>query len=361
MVLSGGVGLGAYQAGAYEVLHEEVGFQPRWFAASSIGAINAALVAGGPPDRAIGRLRQFWTEGGPPRIAPREPWTGGLLNHFWNWTSAIEARLFGVPGHFQPRFVLSPFEQFSSIYDLAPMRSRIEKLVDFERVNAGDIRVSVATTDLETGDTVLFDTGRGDHIGIEHLMASCGYLPEFAPVEIDGRLLGDGGLSANAPIEPVLEEVAEGARLVFVVDLFARDGARPKTLEDALERKNDLLFGNQTFLRLRTFQRQHELHRRSTRELRMGRSNVTADEEHVESATIFYLSYRAALEEAGSEKSFDYSRHSLERRWQSGRLDMKEALRQLDEGVAPRGGIAVIRRASGNDAPAPGTGESGTG
>jgi NTE family protein len=82
-------------------------------------------------------------------------------------------------------------------------------------------------------------------------MASCGFLPEFAPLEVDGRLLGDGGLSLNAPFDPMLVSDTQGGLLLHVVDLYARDGARPESLEAALERKNDFLFGNQTFIRLK--------------------------------------------------------------------------------------------------------------
>src|SRR5205807_7069990 len=128
------------------------------------------------------------------------------------------------------------------------LRSRLDALIDFERLNGGDIRLTVATTDVETGELVMFDTDRGDRIEIDHLLASCGYLPEFAPVDIRGRLLGDGGLAANAPIEALRDH--DGALTCFVLDLFPREGERPKDLESALARKSDLTFANQTWQRL---------------------------------------------------------------------------------------------------------------
>jgi len=341
-VFSGGVGLGSYQAGAYEALHD-VGLQPSWFAASSVGAVNAAIITGGPAQHAVERLREFWEEGSLPKLAVPAPWTG--FDHLSHWATAIQARLFGVPGQFRPRLSMNPFAGFSSLYDLAPMRSRIEKLVDFGYLNTEGVRVTVATTDIETGDPVLFDTGQGDRIGIEHLMASCGYLPEFAPVEIDGRLLGDGGLSANAPIEPVLEDDDEISGAIFVVDLFARDGARPTGLEDALARRNDLFFGNQTFLRLRAYQRRHE-RRDQFSSKAPPRNAKIADQGKSARAPIFYLSYRAPPDEPGSEKPFDFSRESLRRRWEAGRLDMQEALRQLNDGDVRIGELVAVRRLS---------------
>src|SRR4029078_4095477 len=120
--------------------------------------------------------------------------------------------------------------------------------VDFGRLNSGEVRFSVATTDIETGELVIFDTSKGDNISIDHILASCGFLPEFAPVDVGGRLLGDGGLSANAPIEAVANDASD--KIIFLIHLFARDGERPRSCEDALARKNDILFGNQTMQRL---------------------------------------------------------------------------------------------------------------
>jgi NTE family protein len=164
------------------------------------------------------------------------------MRHAVNWLSVAQARFFGSPGHLQ---TVGARMKFTSFYDLAPTVSYLETAVDFGRLNSGDIRLTVAATDLETGDVVFFDTGKGDRIGLDHVLASCGFLPEFAPVEIAGRLLGDGGLALNAPFEPVLDEVEGTDAAVFVVDLFARDGERPGGLESALARKNAILFGNQ--------------------------------------------------------------------------------------------------------------------
>ena len=61
LVLQGGGALGAYQAGVYEAL-SEAGVEPNWIAGISIGAINAAIIAGNPPDTRVDRLREFWTQ-----------------------------------------------------------------------------------------------------------------------------------------------------------------------------------------------------------------------------------------------------------------------------------------------------------
>jgi NTE family protein len=60
LVLQGGGALGSYQAGVYDAL-QRCGEQPDWVAGISIGAINAALIAGNPPERRLERLTEFWT------------------------------------------------------------------------------------------------------------------------------------------------------------------------------------------------------------------------------------------------------------------------------------------------------------
>ena len=184
LVLSGGIALGAYQAGAYAVMHER-GMRPRWIAGSSIGAVNAAIIAGNPPETQVEQLRRFWeaassdlVPSGPLSVLPpaEGPW-----RHAHNWMSVVQARLFGRPGLFRPRPLAPGSVPGGSVgvYDLAPLRERLEQLVDFERLNGGGIRLSVATTDVATGEEVVFDTRHGTRLEPAHLLASCGLLPDF--------------------------------------------------------------------------------------------------------------------------------------------------------------------------------------
>jgi NTE family protein len=317
LILSGGLGLGSYQAGAYQVLAKTPGLQVGWLAGSSVGAVNAALIAGSAPDEAVQALEKFWSAGD--LWLPAVAWDGHF-DHARNWINVIYTRIFGAFGHFRPRLWTGPFTPFRSFYDLRPMRERLEQLVDFGLLNSGHVRVSIAATDIESGEAVIFDTAKGDELTIDHILASCGFLPEFAPIEIDGRLLGDGGLSINAPIEAITRDgTAHADKLVIVVDLFAPDGPRPDSLEAALARKNDLLFANQTMQRLDAWNQAGRLKR------------------------VLYLSYRACDQEAGSEKTFDLSRRMVESRWASGAHDMEDAWATLQRDVRSPG-IKLIRR-----------------
>ncbi|MDQ2079847.1 patatin-like phospholipase family protein [Xanthobacteraceae bacterium Astr-EGSB] len=350
MVLAGGVGLGAYQAGAYQALHG-AGRSADWIAASSVGAVNAAVIAGSPTDECIERLRRLWSTDDPPFLINQSLW--GAWPHVHNWMSVLRGRLFGVPGHFHPRLSL-PGGPFVSFYDLAPMRARLERLVDFERVHAADIRLTIATTDIETGESVLFDNTKGDKITADHILASCGFLPEFAPVEIGNRLLGDGGLSANAPIDAVLlDEQRPDEFLCFIVDLYAGDGTRPANLEEAMARKSDLIFANQTRQRLDAHRREAGLRARIARLSEQLPPAVRKRGEIAEclhgqedKAVVLHLSYRPDPEEAGPERPFDLSPRSVSTRWRAGALDMQEALATLSQLPKEGGIVRSIRRAA---------------
>jgi NTE family protein len=311
VVLSGGLALASYHAGVIQTLARRR-VTVDWLAGSSSGAVTAAIVGGGDLGSAVDRLAEFWGISRDFQQLPEDPWA-----HLRGWFDVARNHVLGNGRHFIPR--LPTMTGFKSLYDLAEMRRRLSSLIDFGRLNSGSMRITVAATDLASGDPVLFDTTTG-LIGIDHIMASCGFLPEFAPVEIGGRALVDGGLSLNAPFEPILD--ADHPLDLYVVDLFARDGAIPKSLERAAERKTDLMFGNQTFLRLKP--------QLALRGLRRG--------EEAEEDRVSYLSYRAGATEPGSEKSFNFSPDELARRWRAGSLDMQAALDS--QGF----GLRIIRR-----------------
>jgi NTE family protein len=353
LVLSGGIALGAYQGGAYAALHEAHGRDLHWLAGSSIGAVNAAIIAGNEPDRRVAQLEAFWHAAALPL-----PDTGALLQQsparqLNNWLMAMHTRAVGRAGIFTPR---PPAELLLggtlSLYDLGPLGGKLEQFIDFRRLNEGDVRLSVVTTDLETGDAVVFDTADSAAEGwIEpkHILASCGFLPEFQPIEIDGRLLGDGGLVANAPIEVVLD--GEGGDdgdpdeplTCFLVELFCRRGERPKTLVAAVERRLDLLLAGQTKRALDGLVREfasRQLLETARRPAKQGR--IASRRAKSRGALVLHLAYRPVPATAGPQKHFDFSPASLADRWTSGAADMQAALEARRAIAAPKRGELVI-------------------
>src|ERR1700756_3571669 len=101
LVLQGGGALGSYQAGAYQALcHHD--FEPDWVAGISIGAINAAIIAGNAKEKRVDRLKEFWEMVSSP-ISWNPLVKGDRARTLFNETSAALIATFGVPGFFTPR------------------------------------------------------------------------------------------------------------------------------------------------------------------------------------------------------------------------------------------------------------------
>jgi NTE family protein len=262
LVLQGGGALGAYQCGVYEALHG-AGIRPGWFAGTSIGAINAAILAGNAPEKRIERLREFWNTICEP--AGAFAWTATALRDALAWLpangawsawigslSAFGALAQGQRGFFSAR-PLPPFGQApgtpaaTSFYDTAPLRTTLERLVDFDRINAGEVRLTVGATNVRTGNFRYFDSA-SERIRPEHILASGALPPAFPSIEIDGEPFWDGGLVSNTPLEYLIEATPRRDTLVFQVDLWSARGIVPKTLLDVLERQKDIQYSSRTRL-----------------------------------------------------------------------------------------------------------------
>ncbi|WP_119462550.1 patatin-like phospholipase family protein [Rhodospirillaceae bacterium SYSU D60014] len=350
LVLSGGNALGTYQAGAYEALHQR-GLQPDRIVAASIGAVNAAIVAGNPPERRVESLRQFWDG------AAQDGAAWALSPAFWGDDRArvLQSQVLGSPGVFRPRFpgglsLLPGMPADTSLYDLAPLRTSLERVTSLERLNSGAMRLTVVAVDLITGEEVRFDT-QDAPIGLNHLLASSGFPPFFPPVEIDGRLLCDGGMVTNLPLEAALAEPSAEDHLCIAIDLFRRQGAPPKTVGQAVDRQLDLLLTSQTWKAIEKLRRVHDLRRhlrvlgqRLPAELRTDADVVSALAEGAKSAdssTTLLLLIHAPVPHDVEMRAFDFSRPVLTERWEAGRAEMEQALREFDRRQASPGEFVV--------------------
>ena len=261
LVIQGGGALGAYQAGVYAALKEN-GLDINWVTGVSIGAINAALIAGNPPERQVERLREFWNRMSTP--APFAlPVAFNLFRPVINQAHATSAALFGVPGFFQPR-TLSPFMASNgsldavSLYDTQPLKATLLDLVDFDYIAQKNIRLSLGAVNVSTGNSVYFDNTRM-RIEPEHVMASGALPPAFPPVEIDGELYWDGGIVSNSPLTYVMDEAYRNNALIFQIDLFSGLGERPQTLDQVRERVKDIQYASKSRTSISRVQEYEEL------------------------------------------------------------------------------------------------------
>jgi NTE family protein len=251
LVLQGGGALGAYQAGVYEALAEN-GFAPDWVTGVSIGAINAAIIAGNPMDLRVPRLREFWdrVSSGLPLVPPPilEP-----LRRTLNLVSASSALSFGVPHFFYPRIpppVFMPPGTISalSFYDTEPLRETLRELVQLDIINGKEMRFAVGSVEVTSGNSQYFDNYKKDtgDITIEHVMASGALPPGFPPIQVGDKFYWDGGIVSNSPLWYVLDEEPDLEALIMQVDLFSASGEMPRNLDEVLERAKDIQYSSKT-------------------------------------------------------------------------------------------------------------------
>jgi NTE family protein len=333
LVLQGGGALGAYQAGVYEGMHER-GFAPDWVTGVSIGAINAALIAGNPREKRIERLVAFWdlVSSGIPLIPPAylDP-----LRLAFNRVSAMATTAFGVPGFFVPR-VPPPYlapegtPAALSVYDSSPLRATLEELVDFDLINRKTVRLSMGAVDVHTGNSVYFDNQR-QAIGPEHIMASGALPPGLPPVVIDGRHYWDGGIVSNSPLWYVLDDAPGLSALIVQVDLFSARGDLPNNLDQVLERSKDIQYSSKTRFNTTRVKELEDMRAALARFLRKVPARLRDDgdfrmlaplcERKPRIAVVHLINRR--LQHASSAKDYEFSRATVRQRWEGGRDDVR--------------------------------------
>ncbi len=257
LVLQGGGALGAYQAGVFEGLHE-AGLQPGYLAGISIGALNTAIIAGNAPEHQVARLRQFWEticqpNGGINLMPFLERTIFGMNDLSRQALSAMQAGsavLAGQQGFYKPRFpppssILQGEAGTSSYYDTSALKSTLESLCDFDRINEGGLRVSVGAVNVRTGNLEYFDN-TSTTLRAEHFMASGALPPAFPAIEIDGEFYWDGGLVSNTPLTQVLDSRPLRDTLVFQVDLWSARGKLPANMSEVSDRIKDIRYSSRT-------------------------------------------------------------------------------------------------------------------
>jgi NTE family protein len=345
LVLQGGGALGAYQAGVYEAL-SEAGIHPHWIAGISIGAINAAIIAGNPPNSRVDRLREFWTQvttdglwpclGEANLGLPRGDAARSLLSQM----SASLALASGATGFFAAR-TLTPWLQpggtieATSFYDTGALKRTLERLVDFDLLNAGAVRFSVGAVNVRTGNFVYFDTTT-HAIRPEHVMASGALPPGFPAIEIEGEHYWDGGLVSNTPLQWVVEGRQRRDTLAFQVDLWSAGGEFPRNMLEVMTREKEIRYSSRTRAGTDQFKHVQKLRRavaglleklpddlKNSPEAKLLRADGVLDRKVY---NIVHLIYRARSYE-GHSKDYEFSRVSMQEHWRAGYHDARRTLR----------------------------------
>ena len=406
LLLQGGGALGAYQAGVYEAL-SEAHLHPDWIAGISIGAINAALIAGNPPQVRVEKLRKFWdlvttppiplwAGAGPwaptaaaeavrnlmaqraavassdtasPALVPGKPETaradhrrgiwenivmgacsawladpwffvprGDAARSLANQLSAGLALVGGAPGFFAPRVPVPWLQpagavEATSYYDNAPLRATLERLVDFDRINAGEMRFSVGAVNVATGNFVYFDSST-QTIGPEHIMASGALPPSLPAIEIEGEHYWDGGLVSNTPLQWVLESASPLDTLAFQVDLWSARGAFPASMAEVMTRQKEIQYSSRTRANSDRFKYAQKIRgalagllEKLPEELKNSPEvSILGPVANRKVYNLVQLVYRSKHYE-GDSKDFEFSRPSMEEHWRAGYHDTIRTLR----------------------------------
>jgi NTE family protein len=257
VVFQGGGALGAYQAGVYQALHE-AGIEPDWIIGTSIGAINASLIAGNTPENRLDRLEEFWR-----RMRRREFW--GLAN--WpglsDATSYWSTLLGGIPGFFEPNplaFLGTHYplgKDSAGFYTTAPLEKTLSELVDFGLIKQCTPRLTVGAAQVRTSEMRYFDSS-DTAITARHILASGALPPAFPAIRIDGELYWDGGILSNTPTEAIFDDFPRRNSLIFAVHMWNPMGPEPETIWEVLHRHKDIQYSSRVASHIA---RQRQVHR----------------------------------------------------------------------------------------------------
>jgi NTE family protein len=343
LLLQGGGALGAYQAGVYEAL-AAAEVMPTWVAGISIGAINAAIIAGNPPETRVSQMRGFWEQITSAGVLGWDGALGGVLSRgdvargFSNQISAGMVITNGVAGFFKPRLpppLLHPTGSLeaTSYYDTRDLKATLERFVDFDRINAAEMRFSVGAVNVRSGNFVYFDT-ETHKIRAEHVMASGALPPGFPAIEIEGEYYWDGGLVSNTPLQWVIENGPSRDTLIFQVDLWNARGDFPRNMPEVTTRQKEIQYSSRTRANTDWFRKMKKLRcaladlldkipaeLRDTAEVKLLSTVATRS-----AYNIVHLIYRAHSYE-GDSKDYEFSRQTMIEHWRAGLNDARRTLR----------------------------------
>jgi NTE family protein len=344
LVMQGGGALGAYQGGVYQALHE-AGIEPDWVIGTSIGAVNGAIIAFNAIEHRLERLRTFWERverDPPPGLDLLPPQLGRMSANLMAWFG-------GVPGFFAPNPALALGIERAAIYSTSPLKATLADLMDFDLDAAKHPRFTLGLVNVASGEFRYFDSRR-DAIKFEHVLAATALPPSFPAIRIDGDLYWDGGIYSNTPIEAVFDDNPRRDSVIFAVQLWHDRGPIPDSVLQVLSREKDITFASRTKSHIVRQAQIHKL-RHIVRELVRNLPKEKRETPEMKvlagygcTTNMHLIEINAPiLKDDGFSRDFDFSRATLEMRWQAGYADTHREIerRPWEKAVNPIGGIAV--------------------
>lgn len=197
LVLQGGGSLGAYECGVYKAI-DKLKIKCDIIAGTSIGGLNASIIAGSKSGHPAKDLENFWlnlAEKVTPSFFP---------DHMREMASSFYSTIWGNPRAFLPIWLGSNFKMtYNSpyFYDITPLKKTLEEYVDFSKLGEpGRPRLVITSADVQSSKDCIFDS-KSDVIKAEHVLAGAGYpFYGISWTKVDDRYLWDGTLLSNTPL-----------------------------------------------------------------------------------------------------------------------------------------------------------------
>ncbi|MDB5639903.1 MAG: patatin [Bradyrhizobium sp.] len=333
LVLQGGGALGSYQAGVYQALHE-AGMEPDWIIGTSIGAINASLIAGNAPHDRLPRLREFWK-----RMEQHPIWSFpgafvGFNEKLSYWSTVAN----GIPGFFKPNPLAYAGAEYplgvdkAGYYSTEPLEQTLRELIDFARANSATPRLTVGAAHVRTSQIRYFDS-RDCKLGVKHILASGALPPAFPAIRVDGELYWDGGILSNTPTEAVFDDNPRKNSLIFAVHMWNPSGAEPTTMAEVLHRQKDVQYSSRIASQIARQEQAHRL-RHVINQLAARLPESERNTDAVRELTGYGCSTQMhvvqlqapALDRESHTKDIDFSPCGIMQRWDAGYVHTRAVL-----------------------------------
>jgi NTE family protein len=349
LVMQGGGAQGAYQGGVYQALHE-AGIEPDWVIGTSIGAINGSIIAGNEIGHRLERLRGFWS-----RVENRRSVPFGAVPMIGNPVNELTTLLAGVPGFFSPNaaFLLGPEAlvgvENAAIYSVDPLRRLLPELIDFDLINSGNPRFTVALVGVRDSQMRYFDS-RHCKISLDHILGSSAVPPTFPAVRINGEAYWDGGIYSNTPVEAVFDDVPRKSSVIFAVQIWHARGREPESFAQVFARQKDIMFGSRSRIHIA---RQAQIHRmrhivRTLVDMLPESQRNTPEVQELASygcTTMMHLIEINAepLDGETNSREYDFSPVTIDARWSAGYADTRRVIarRPWEDPIDPTVGVAL--------------------
>ena len=333
LVLQGGGALGAYQGGVYQALHD-AGIEPDWLIGTSIGAINASIIAGNAVEDRLPRLQEFWRRVERSTLWGAFPAFTGVADALSSWTTLAT----GIPGFFETnlRAFLGAHvplgADHAGYYSTEPLRQTLEELVDFSLINAGHPRLTVGAAHVRTSMMHYFDSKEMD-VTPAHIMASGALPPAFPAVRIDGELYWDGGILSNTPTERIFDDHPRRNSLIFAVHLWNPTGDEPTTIWEILNRHKDIQYSSRIASHIVRQREAHKLRHVITKLMEYVPEKERRDplyqelaQYHCDTRMHVVRLLAPRLDNETHTKDIDFSPAGIRARWEAGYADTNRAL-----------------------------------